>query len=251
MTVITRYLMVTLCVITLLPGCKDKSDISDTKGTLTLTVKAKYGTQPFVLHTANTDPDGRRLEVETLKFYLSHIKLEKLDGSEIELKDVVMCSFADPASLTYKIEGLDGDFKSLKFSCGVDSLQNLTNPILQLSSSPLSNDKDMYWTMFKYIFHKMEVQSDTTNTGTGPFNSFARYHTGTNALYRTVRLAKDISLCCKNNATINVVLDVKKIFWGTQTIDVRYENEVQMNSSDNPAIAPKFVDNFSQAFSVE
>jgi hypothetical protein len=97
----------------------------------------------------------------------------------------------------------------------------------------------------------VEGRCDTTTTGAGSYNWFLRYHIGGNSYYRTTTINKNFSICCNNKATINLVLDVKKIFYGAQTLDIIAEPETQSGPTDNPAVAPKFVDNFSQAFSIE
>ena len=114
-------------------------------GSFTLQLKAKYGNQSFAVNTPNTDPQGRRIQIDNLKFYLSHIKLIKTDNSEVELKDVMLCDLGNPNSLSFNNADVKGDFKAIKFSCGVDSVQNLTDPLSVPSSNPLSSDNNMYW----------------------------------------------------------------------------------------------------------
>ena len=237
-----------LLAVVLISSCHKPKD-----GNFTLQIKAKYGDQSFVTGSSNTDPQGRRIQIEKLKFYLSHIKLIKTDNSEIELKEVALCDFTDPNSLRINVDGVKGDFKAIRFGCGVDSVQNLTDPnSITDDANPLSNYSGMYWGWLKYQFQILEARCDTTTTGSGVFNWFPLYHIGLNPQYRQVELSKTYSVCCDNAFTLNLVLDVKKIFYGsTQTLDIISESTTQMGAQDNPLIAPKFVDNFSQAFSVE
>ena len=240
------YVCFLVAFVFLLSSCKPKKE-----GNFTLQLKAKYGNQSFAINTPNIDPQGRRIQIDNLKFYLSHIKLVKNDNSEIELKDVVLCDLADPNSLLINVDNVTGDFKEIKFWCGVDSIQNLTDPNTVASGKPLSGDNNMYWSWLKYQFEVLESRADTTTTGTGAFNWFPLYHVGGNSLYRSALLTKNFSVCCDNKYTLNLTLDVKKIFYGTQTIDIITERTTQSSASDNPVVAPKFADNFSQAFSIE
>lgn len=233
-------------IVFVLSSCHKPKD-----GNFTLQLKAKYGDQNFAIGSPNTDPNGRRIQLNNLKFYLSHIILVKTDNSEMELKDVVLCDFTNPTSLSINVADVKGDFKAIKFSCGVDSIQNLTDPNSVSSSSPLSGDYDMYWSWLKYQFVLLDSRADTTTTGAGPFNWFPVYHLGSNPLYRTSVIAKNFSVCCDAKYTLNLTLDVKKIFFGAQTLDIITERTTQSSASDNPVIAPKFADNFSQAFSTE
>jgi len=240
------HLIFAFIVLLWVSSCKHPKE-----GNFTLQVKAKYDAQTFAVGIANSDPLGRRIQIDKLKFYLSHITLVKNDNSELELKDVVLCDLSNPNSLSYNIQNVSGDFKAIKFSCGVDSIQNLTDPLSVPSDNPLSSDNNMYWSWLKYQFQLLDARCDTTTTGAGNFNWFPRYHIGGNSMYRTASLTKSFSVCCENKYALSLVLDVKKIFYGAQTIDIIAENETQSGAGDNPAIAPKFADNFSQAFSVE
>lgn len=226
-------------------GCKP-----DTKqGNFTLELKAKYGDQSFSLNTPNTDPQNRRIKMDELKFYLSHISLVKTDNSEVNLSEAALIDFSNPNTLSISVDNISGDFKSLRFSTGLDSVQNATDPLSVPSSNPLSNDMGMYWPWLKYIFYKLEARCDTTGTGSGSYNWFPLYHIGTNSMYRQVTLDKTFSVCCNNQYTLTLYLDVKKIFYGdTQTLDIISESSTQMGTSDDPNVAIKFSDNFAQAF---
>ena len=241
-----RFLLLLLAFGLLLSSCKKEE-----QGNFTMQVKAKYGDAAFAIHGANIDPQGRRVQIDNLKFYLSHVKLIKTDNTEVDLKSVALCDFSNAGSLTFNVDKLEGDFKAIKFSCGLDSLQNESDPLNFPAGDPLSGENNMYWSWLKYQFQVVEGRCDTTTTGTGSYNWFLRYHIGGNSYYRTTTINKNFSICCNNKATINLVLDVKKIFYGAQTLDIITEPETQSGATDNPAVAPKFVDNFSQAFSIE
>lgn len=227
-------------------SCKPKKE-----GNFTLQMAGKYGNQSFALGTPNTDPEGRRIQVEKLKFYLSHITLIKEDNSEIEIKDVALIDFENPGAIIVKADA-DGNFKAIRFGLGVDSIQNNTDPLSVPSSNPLSGDNGMYWSWLKYQFEILEARCDTTNTGTGIFNWFPLYHIGGNAQYRQVVINKSFTVCCNNKSTVTLTLDAEKIFYGsTQTLDIITESTTQMGPSDDPNVAIKFVNNFSNAFSVD
>ncbi len=227
-------------------SCKPKKE-----GNFTLQMAGKYGNQSFALGTPNTDPEGRRIQVEKLKFYLSHITLIKEDNSEIEIKDVALIDFENPGAIIVKADA-DGNFKAIRFGLGVDSIQNNTDPLSVPSSNPLSGDNGMYWSWLKYQFEILEARCDTTNTGTGIFNWFPLYHIGGNAQYRQVVINKSFTVCCNNKSTVTLILDAEKIFYGsTQTLDIITESTTQMGPSDDPNVAIKFVNNFSNAFSVD
>ena len=165
----------------------------------------------------------------------------------------MLADLSNPNTLTINVGNVGGDFKAINFGTGVDSIQNNTDPNSSTLSTddPLNGTQGMYWPWLKYRFEVLEARCDTTTTGSGPFNWFPVYHIGLNAQYRSIQLLKNFSVCCENSYTLILTLDVKKIFYGDSlTLDIISESGTQMSSSDNPSVAPKFVDNFSKAFEV-
>jgi len=241
-------LALTCSVLLGISACKPEKK---TMGNLNIELKAKYGDQNFSLNTTQTDPAGRRVLIDKLKFYLSHITLIKTDNSEVEVKDVAFFSFESPLSLTLNVSSSEGNFKAIRFGCGLDSVQNETDPLAVPSEHPLSNDNDMAWPMIKYRFEVLEGKSDTTAGQSGTLTNPILYHIGTNTCYRQTMLPHDFSVCCGKPTTLTIYVDVKKIFYGdTQTLDIISEgtSQTSLNNPVEQAIAVKFADNFSQAF---
>lgn len=228
----------------LLSACKEKP------GNLTIQVNTTYGSQGFALNTVYTNPDGRKVKFEKFKMYIAHIALIKNDNSEKEIKDVALLNWEDAGSLKISAKDVDGEYKGIKFYLGLDSLQNNSDPSAFSSSHPLSGDQGLYWTwLHSYIFESLDGKADTTTSGSANFNLGLSYHVGGNSFYRQVVLYKDFSLCCNNGLTLNLGFDVQKIFYGTsQQIDVVTERATA--SDDLPALAAKFADNCSQAFTL-
>jgi hypothetical protein len=232
----------------LFTGCKPDEQ---TNGNFTLQVNPTYGSSAFVMNAANTDPDGRNVKFNVFQFYLSNITLIKNDNSEVLLKNVALVDLKN--SLTFSINGseMNGDFKAIKFGVGLDSaLNNNTNPGDEPIESPLYTDNNLgYWGWMKYIFYKVEGVTDTTTSGQQTYNNTFLYHIGTDNLYREVTLTKNFSICCNNSVTLNLNLDVKKIFYGdTETIDIVTQNVTQ--TTDNSHTAVSMANNFPKAFSL-
>lgn len=220
------------------------------KGTVQLTVSAKYGNEAFLLNVPNTDPEGRRVQTDVLKFYLSRIKLIKEDNSTLEVEDAALIDFSDPNSLKLDFKNVEGSFKGISLGIGLDAELNNTDPNTKDDSDPLSNNQGMYWSWMKYIFVKYEARADISGTGTGAFNWFPLYHTGSDTLYRTIQFNRTITASEESPEQLKLVLDVKKIFYnGSNTLDIETESTSQV--SDNPAVALKFTNQFAQAFNLE
>ena len=219
--------------------------------TFTLQIKAKYGTQDFRLNSTNIDPSGRYVQISALKFYLSHINLIKSNGSLVSLANVAIFDFSDTTALSISASNIQGDFSGISFACGLDSLANdTTDPLNYAMPNPLSGDYNMYWPMIKYQFEVLEGKWDTAVMPI--MRNTLVYHIGTNPAYRLAQLNKSFSV---SNSNYNMVmyLDVEQIFNNTTTgetlnIGILNQQSSMSSSTDNPAVLPIFVDNFSKAF---
>lgn len=238
---------VLLLLLVAISGCKEPKEPTNR---FTLNFAAKYGTESFALNTAYTNSDGRKLNFEKFKFFVSHITLIKNDNSEVEVKDVALIDFSKPTSLQISADIDEADFKAIRIGLGVDSIQNLTTPQQMPSSSALSKApaEDMHWDWLKYIF--TYINGKYAEAGSENYYGAVLYHIGTNPLYYTINFNKAINVCCEKETQHTVTLDVKKIFDGPPVMDLATENVTESQVSKY-AIAEKFAGNFAQAFSIE
>ncbi|HWB64979.1 MAG TPA: MbnP family protein [Chitinophagales bacterium] len=226
-------------------------DADSTTGTVVLQMSSKYGDQSFALNSFNTDPQGRYLKVQNLAFYLSHIQLVKTDNSVVDLDTVAIFNFDIPATLSVTYKNIPiGEYKKIIYWNGVDSLQNLHDPGDPNLLSPLSGGYDMWWPMLLYRFETMDAKWDTQDT---LLRHGLTYHIGTNAIYRSGQVDGNFSVTGGNTTNLNMVLDVKKIFYpdNNDSIDLVNEGQTQCSNASELAIAAHFADNFSQAFSLQ
>ena len=236
------YIVVLVSALFALSSCKKNG------ATFTMQLKAKYGNQSFRLNSTYIDPAGRYVNMGTLKFYLSHINLIKSNGSQVKVMDIAIFDFSDTTALSVSVPNIDGSFTGISFACGLDSVTNTSDPLNYSVPNPLAGDYNMYWSMLKYQFEVLEGKWDTQDS------AFLRnplvYHIGTNTAYRQTQLNKSFSISSSNYNMV-VYLDVEQIFNNTttgETLDLVTESSTMSSSSDNPAVLPKFVDNFSKAF---
>ena len=192
------------------------------------------------------------MQVSALEFYLSHIYLVKTDSTLVKVSDVALFDFSTPSSLTISVNKLSGDFTGISFVCGLDSLMNdTTRPLYTLAPNPLSGSYDMYWDML--TAYRFEVLEGKWDTAVMPImRNGLVYHVGLNTTYRQTQINKPFSVCCGKPYTLNLNLDIEKIFFNTstnETLDIVTQASTSSLPTDNPAIAATFADNFSKAFS--
>ena len=200
------------CVLLSTSSCK-----KDKGSAFTLQLKANYGGQNFAIYSPCVDPQGRLIEISAFEFYLSHIYLIKSDSTKVKVSDVALLDFTNPSSLSISVNGIEGEFTGISFVCGLDSLTNdTTNPNNYVAPNPLSYQYNMYW--LAWNSYRFEVLEGKWDTAVMPImRNGLLYHVGLNSAYRQTQINKSFSVCCGKPYTLNLNLDVEKIFFNTST----------------------------------
>lgn len=187
--------------------------------TVNFNLKAQIDGDPFVVGDFYDYEQGDKIQLSTLNFYISEVTL--LGGSEeVQVLDIGEIDLYDNhKDLAGAMQGENmvfekvptGTYTGVRFGIGVAANLNQTNPGDYENGHPLSNTGN-YWSWREtYIFAKFEGQLDTA--GNSQVNDvFFTYHPGEDAFYRTITLTKDFTLEKKEEATIQLFLDIKKIF---------------------------------------
>jgi hypothetical protein len=165
-----------IAVALMLAACKkdETTTTAATTNSLTLNFEHVWGTDSseFALGTDLVHPvTGDSLNFTTLKYYVSNIRLKKLDGSYWTQSDsyyLVDLSTTDGGMLT--LTGVPvGEYTEIEYTLGVDSTHNVSGA----QSGALSTSYGMFWSWNTgYIMTKAE--------GTTPDNSGGSfsYHLG-------------------------------------------------------------------------
>ncbi|MCH2042921.1 MAG: hypothetical protein MK212_02180 [Saprospiraceae bacterium] len=212
------FLFLTSILLTSFSSCKDKTE--DT-GSLKITFKAVYDTEPLVLYTqAYMDvANNSELTLQVLNFFISNLKIKDAEGNTTNLSTAEYIDFsnnhsqASTASLGESIVLTDinvGEYTSLDFGIGLDATTNATTPGDYSTSSPLS-DVGNYWSAWdSYIFSRMEgrFQESCCSSPT----SFL-YHSGVGESYQARSFNKAISIAADTETELVIHLNVKKLIY--------------------------------------
>ncbi len=128
--------------------------------------------QSFELNTPYLHPmSGDSLEFTTFKHYISHVRLQREDGTYWDAPEsFYLLDASEPSSLQWTIEEIPGgNYKGLQITLGVDSLRNVSGA----QTGALDPANNMFWSWNSgYIMIKAEGTSPQSSSG-----SFA-YHLG-------------------------------------------------------------------------
>jgi len=218
---------------------------------LTIDVKHVFGTDPLLMDEDYLTLHNDQVTLTKFKYYLGNLQLKTRQGIVWRDADTYhLIDVNDETSPVYTIQ-MDnipqGDYTTLSFSVGVDSIRNHSGE----QEGVLNPDHGMFW-MWEtgYVFFKMEGLFKSEGKTSGALV----YHIGRDECYRTVdlQLPQNLHLLPGRPAKLTIMADVRKVFGGFthSAIDLRPSTNPGSIRVMGGAKAPKVANNFMQIFSV-
>lgn len=209
-----------------------------------------------------TNSVGEDFTVSKLNYFISNIKLTKIDGSVFTVpqdSSYFMIREANAGSQKLVINNaLTGEYTGIEFVVGVDSARSVSDEsqrkgILDQYSGP-TNEDAMYWDWNPgYIFLKIEGSSDSAMTANGNYyyhiGGFGGHTVRTLNNLRTIKLNFPGQKAIVTTSIVSNVLiqaDILKIFDGPTQLSIR-NNPGIMYSDSSRYVA----DNYASMFSVK
>ncbi|MEO8768467.1 MAG: MbnP family protein [Ferruginibacter sp.] len=186
-----------------------------------------------------TNADGESFSVSKLKYYVSNFKLTKTDGSEYIVPQE-SCYFlideADEDTHEPVLSIPEGEYSSISFLLGVDSLRSTLDISQRTGVLDTSIITDMHWDQNSgYIFFNMEGNAVASSTGN------FMYHIGGygGAVSATINNIKTITLDLTARGTpkvksgketnIHLMVDVLKVFTGSANVSIAANSTVMFD----------------------
>ena len=230
-----NILLVAMIVIIGFSSCKKDNDSpynSNVKAELSVEFDNIAGSSDLQLNTGSyTNSSGEAFTVTKLKYYVSNFILTKTDGTVYTVPQD-SCYFlideSDEDTHEPELNVPEGEYKTLQFTLGVDSLRN-TMDISDRTGvlDPTGAGADMYWGWNSgYIFYKMEGNSAASSSGEYMYHigGFGGYSSATINNIKTIAL--DLTqrgvpqVKTGREANIHLMADVTKMFSGTNTVSI-------------------------------
>ena len=185
------------------------------------------------------DNNSVSYRLETLKYYLSHLKLNNNEVADVFLYDV---ESDNNFILTHHN---NNTINAIEFGLGLTESQNYSDPTTFVSTHPLSFAQNTYWYMTppSYIFVMVEQKADTL--GNGAYNLPISYHLAHNDLYRIVQKEVNINLSLTDTVEVTLSLELPDLM-----SKVDYTEHVPHMSESTP-IANLLMNNLANAFSIQ
>jgi hypothetical protein len=248
----TAILSLVIVLITL-ASCHKGSQAS-----LRLAFNPMFGSSNLSLNKTYQSPDGKYYNFSTFMLYISHIKLIHTDGSMVEVKSIAYLSPNNSNDMSIPLSEVEGTYKGIQFSIGLDSVQDNTPPgSISDTTNPLSVNNGMYWpgSGMNYVFVILQGYADSNANPSTPID----YLVGSAPYYTTVQVNKSFTITSGSHTTLTLNSDLQKIFFGgTNPINVIADpyTETQPTGVDQSnvpytTLAHTFMTDFSQSFSLQ
>ncbi|MCM5528091.1 MbnP family protein [Parasegetibacter sp. NRK P23] len=252
-------LLLSFSLLLLLASCKkdDQEFDKNTLAPLSIEFDNIAGSMNLQLNSGEyTTASGEKFSVSTLQYFISNIRLENTDGSFYTVpqdSSYFLINEADATTRSANIRVPEGNYRSLQFVLGVDSLRSTMDISKRTGVLDPGAGSGMYWGWNSgYIFFKMEGTSPAITSD--PQQKF-RYHIGGFGGYSstTINNIKTISINLEaggvpmvrtgRNANIHLMVDVTKLFSGVSNISLAANPTVMFNAFSTGVAA-----NFSGMF---
>lgn len=252
-------------VLTFIACKKDNSVDPNEKGAMTIEFDNIYGNQQLKLNDITyKNAMGDDVTINQFDYFISNIHLVKSDGTEYIVpqdSSYFLIKESDVASQKVTLSNIPaGDYKSLKFMIGVDSLRN-TMDIAKRTGilDPATGAQGMYWSWNSgYIFMKMEGISPSAPLDSASNARKFRFHIGGfgGLSSKTINNVKETSLTDADGEvaqvratakpTIHVVVDAANVMNGSTNVSLKTNATTMFNT-----FSVNVANNYQTMFKIE
>ncbi|HVZ95799.1 MAG TPA: MbnP family protein [Chitinophagaceae bacterium] len=243
-----KYSAVLLLLLTATSFQKKLSSGIDDKATVRLIFSNVVKGHILVLNdSAYTNPFNESYTVSKFRYYVSNIFFEK-DNDGFQQKDSYhLVDEGNQASKIISVGLPAGNYKSLQFLLGVDSLHNVSGA----QSGDLDPDKDMFWTWNSgYVMAKLEGSSPASAIVNHKFEYHIGGFSGPDKVLKEIRLSlpgSSYEFRAGKSYTIFITADINE--WWQSVHDLKI--------AEHPAIAApgtwakEISDNYAHMFHLD
>lgn len=192
--------------------------------------------------------DGARapLSVSRLDFIVSQAALQREDGTWLETADWFACIRTDQGRNTAILEGVPGhSYRALRFQIGVGPAVNKSDPSSWAPGHDLNPEVNgLHWGWSGgYVFMALEGHRKNGSQGNGGYS----FHIANDRNLMTIELP--LALPSQGVGTLNIRLDLKKVFRGQTQIDFE-KHGTSTHSREGDPLAAILRQNIQSAFCV-
>jgi hypothetical protein len=240
------FLLIIFLIIT---GLNSVVFAQKTMSNVILTFKNVVRDTPVVLHDATySNSFGEKYTIHKFRYYISNISLNHEKEKSGVNSSIYLIDEGKTVSKTISFSIPPGEYYSLNFQIGVDSIYNVSGA----QTGPLDPTNDMFWTWNTgYVMAKLEGISSASKVVNGKYEFHIGGFSGKNSVLKTVTLPfpknKPVGFAAGKPTEIIIKADVNAWF----------QNPNELKISDKPAInspgkfAVAISENYANMFTIE
>jgi hypothetical protein len=224
------------------------------KGLISVEFDNIVGSADLQLNTGSyTNSSSETYKITTLKYYVSNFKFTNTDGTVYTVpqdSSYFLIDENDANRHEAEMHIPEGEYKSVTFTLGVDSLRNTMDISKRTGDlDPTGTASQMYWDWNSgYIHFKLEGTSPVVSGmmgnvfmyhvgGFGGYSSPTANNSKTIALDLSARGIAKVKASKTAGVNVHTMVDISKVFTGTNTISLATTNMVHSIAAAVPIAA--------------
>ena len=236
-----------LSIAALVAAMSFKSAGKDQTGTVNIEFRHYVGDSILILDDKSySNSLGQMFSVSNFKYYICNVHLKRKDGTEYISKEYFLVNEVESISKSVLLNNVPaGDYTSLTFTLGVDSLHNCSGA----QSGALDPVNAMFWAWNTgYIFFKLEGRSAAS---TSPGKIFEYHIGGYKQPYNNIRSVtldrpqQGLQVSASTVTTMVLKADIAKVFNSVTAMDLS-----KTSSITEPKSSKVVADNYVHMFSI-
>ncbi|MEO6682232.1 MAG: MbnP family protein [Ginsengibacter sp.] len=243
------YCCIPLIFFLFLFGFKEEVFAQKDLSTIKITFSNVVKNAPLELYDATyTNSFGEDYTINKFRFYISNIILQNKNQSAHKDSSIFLIDEARKESKSITLMIPSGEYSSLSFQIGVDSIYNVSGA----QTGALDPTKDMFWTWHTgYVMAKLEGISPASTVVNGKYE----FHIG--GFSGKFNVLKNKTLLFPENKTLRFEPGKTVEITIKADVDTWFQNPNEMRIADKPAInspgkyALAISENYMNMFAIE
>jgi len=254
-----KKLALLLGIVEILTACDPPKRVEQS-GSFAVELEHIFGDTPLKIGNSYTNSSNETFTLNTFNYFLSNFALEKQDGSlytapQEESYFLIKLSEGSNPMLMFRNIPI-GEYKSISFLVGVDSLRNTMEPARRTGDLDVGGRAEgMYWNWNTgYIFLKMEGTSNVVPDAQDKrfyfhIGGYGGYSAPTINNLRKITInfsQENLKIASGKSAMLHLKVDASKIFSTPHTISIANNPNVMFSP-----FSAKIADNYANMFSLD
>lgn len=194
-----------------------------------------------------TNPFEEKYTISKLRYYVTNVSLSNALNSFRENNSYHLIDESKEVSQSFSFNLPAGNYNSLQFLLGVDSLHNVSGA----QTDDLDPTKDMFWTWNSgYVMAKMEGNSSSSKLVNNKYEFHIGGYAGPYNVIKKIQLdLADKGLELKAGKTTEIIINADINTWWRYPNDIKIAEHANITSPGKFALA--ISDNYAKMFSIE